>query len=115
MGLFNFAFAAAFGEGFGGDGAAHTILDGDGFHCGGVAQGEGFAVERAFSGGRAAIGGVAELSFGGAAEGYLGGFLKGGGSADGGGFYGGGIGRFGRIGGVGGIRAAVATVAAARG
>ena len=52
---------AALGEGLRGNFAALTVLDGDGLHGSGVAQGECCAVERALSRWHAAVGGVADL------------------------------------------------------
>ena len=75
--------AGAFGEGLGGDSAAYAVLDGDGFHSGGVAEGEGFAVEAALSGGGAAVGGVADFAVGRAGDGYLSGVGEGGVARDG--------------------------------
>jgi len=82
------AAAAALGEELGADRAAHLVLDGDGLHGGGRAQGEGLGVERAGDGGRAAVGGVVDAGVVSGADAHLGRLSEGRGAADGGSCHG---------------------------
>ena len=71
-GLLSVRPSAALGEGLAGHLAGGLVLDGDGLHGGGGAEGEGLGVERAFSRGRAAVGGVVDAGLSRTAEGHLG-------------------------------------------
>ena len=79
------------GERLAGHGAGGAVLDGDGLHRGGVAQGQRSAVESARGRGRAAISGVADFRTAFSAHRHLGGLRKRSGAADGGRSYGHGL------------------------
>ena len=83
-GLLRVRASAALGEGLGSHLTAHLVLDGDGLHGGGGAEGEGLGVERAFTGGRAAVGGVVGAGAFRLGDGHLGGVGERRGAADGG-------------------------------